>query len=187
MKLIEKFPLSSGLFSEMKTEEPAYYSDVFGELNPAYLDIDLMSFGASRECAEICELCDNATLAHVLWSHFYEKWKYIRFEFDADNTIDYITTTEGTNTKVNNGTSSQNTDNGVYGFNSTETVDDSKNNVSGSTTDNGTETRKTTTTYKGRNRGDKLDDLMKFADYRRKLTSEIMHDILNYITLPIYL
>ena len=161
------------------------YTAVFGDVPATVLDFEFYKMAADRPITFEPEYRD--AVAAGIWYHFYSTWVTLTgTDIELANNMDYTVTTEGTNKQVEERQSTQNTDSDSYGFGSDAPANNK--DTEQATNSNGTidTTNNNVVTYRGRNGGDRIGDYKALYNFQHATINNIMGDVIEYVTVPIY-
>lgn len=185
--------LDNGIYQAIRDLVPDDYTDLFGEIEPADLDLEFLSQWGERLCSPIFAYAGNDvhTVARLIINRYMDNWKKIKEAMSLTYDVLNPATNGYTITKTGK-TSTEDSRNGedtnrVYGFNADNGRDESTrlNSQSGETVVDNV----STTTYNKWGVGNLTPNRLIEAEinYRRlSFFNIVMNDIKEYSTLFIY-
>lgn len=179
------YTLDNGVFADLQKASGEKYTAVFGDVPATVLDFEFYKMAADKPVTFEAEYRD--VVAAGIWYRFYSTWVTLTgTDIELANNMDYTVTTEGTNKQVEERQSTQNTDSDSYGFGSDEPANDK--DTEQTTNSNGTidTTNNNVVTYRGRNGGDRIGDYKALYNFQHATINNIMGDVIEYVTVPIY-
>lgn len=192
-KIKEVFSITSGFFTQLKTDNPELYTALFDTFEPSDLEIDFLSICGERYAAPVVTYSnDMATLTRIIVNRYNDAWSKVKAALfaDYDITSPYNMETTSTNeSEVQTANETENTNAAsIYGFDSETPVNDKAATDTG--TNSGTRTEQTTrTTHRKGNIGNStFPELINAEIETRKITflTLVMNDIKEFVTLKIY-
>ena len=179
------YTIDNGIFADLKAANGAYYNVVFGDVDTKVLDFEFYKLAADRPTTFEQDYRDM--IAQGAWYKFLASWQTLTStDIDLANNVDYTITTDGTNTQSEQRQSTQNTDADRYGFGSDEPANDSDTEQTTNSTGTIDTTNNNVVTYRGRNGGDRIGDYKALYNFQHATIDNIMSDLIEYITVPIY-
>lgn len=182
-------------FSRLKTADATLYDNLFANENPANLDARAKALYSSRVLFDTAiddgHISDSMVYGVAL--AYGPKWIGYKKALDVDfetamNPYQMKTVHESTSDSTSKSNGTDGTENGVYGFDSTASVNDTTSNVTTENSETKNNTTNFTTTVSG-NKGNAT-----YADIARshmrllqiRLVDIIISDVIGELTLSIY-
>lgn len=179
------YTIDNGIFADLKAANGAYYNVVFGDVDTKVLDFEFYKLAADRPTTFEKDYRD--VIAQGAWYKFFAPWQTLTgTDVDLANNVDYTITTDGNNNQSEQRQSTQNTDADSYGFGSDEPANDSDTEQTSNSTGTIDTTNHNVVTYRGRNGGDRIGDYKALYNFQHATIDNIMSDLIDYITVPIY-
>lgn len=182
-------------FARLKTVNATLYDSLFANENPATLDARAKALYSSRVLfdAAIDDGHISDSMAYGIALAYGPKWlgyaKALNVDFEkAMSPYQMKTTHESTSNSTSNSNGTDGTENGVFGFDSPTSVNDTTSNVTSENSETKNNTTNFTTTVSG-NKGNAT-----YADIARshlrllqlRLVDIIISDVIGELTLSIY-
>lgn len=193
-KIKEIFTLTNGFFTQLKTDNPTKYAELFSTFEPSDLEVDFLSICGERYAAPVVTYADDmGVLTRVILNRYNEAWAKVKAALFADYDITKpynMETTTISESEVETANETENTNAAaVYGFDTSATpVNDKKTTDTGSNNGTRNETTNRTTRRKGNIGNANFPELINAEIETRKITflTLVMNDIKEFVTLKIY-
>lgn len=192
MRTIKEVITDTGFFTIMKEKYAGLYTELFEDIDPDILDVDLLSNCSEKFAAPLLLYTNFDKVVKVIVTKYSESWKRIKTALLLDYNIlspydnKKITTQERQGTTANNSTTTDKT--GVSTFDSVEMVDKQKDSTENKGTTEQNETVKITVENSG-NTGTLSAQNLITAEMelrRRNFIDVVISDITSQIALVIY-
>ena len=192
MRTIKEVITDTGFFSIMKEKYAGLYTELFEDIDPDILDIDLLSNCSEKFAAPLLLYTNFDKVVKVIVTKYSESWKRIKTALLLDYNIlspydnKKITTQERQGTTANNSTTTDKT--GVSTFDSVEMVDKQEDSTENKGTTEQNETVKITVENSGNTGSLSAQNLItaEMELRRRNFIDVVISDITSQIALAIY-
>lgn len=194
MKTInEVFSISNGVYGAIASLYPDDYQFLFGSIESADMDIEMLSRCGNRICSPIVTLADEnpETVARLIMNRYRDNWRKIKealsLQYDVLNPVvsGYTITKNGKTQRA--GETSRDESNKVYGFDSVDGANDSSTQTAG--TESSVIDTQSTTNYNKKGVGNLTPNRLIEAEisFRRLSFLNIsLNDVKEFLTLSVY-
>lgn len=189
----EVFTISNGIYRAIKDLYPEDYTYLFGEIESADMDLELLAKCGQRICAPVVTLSeeDPENIARLIMNRYRDNWRKIKdalsLTYDVLSPVVSGYTITKTGTTERSGETSHDEHTKVYGFDSTDGTNDTSNARTG--TDSSTIDTQSTTTYNKRGVGTLTPNRLiesEISFRRLSFLNITLNDISQFITLSVY-
>lgn len=193
MRIIsEILTIEEGFFTTFAKEHEALYVDLFEDIEPQLLDIDLMASCSECFAAPLLLHYDLSKVVSLITVKFGDSWKRIKAALIADYNVlqpydsKRITTQERTGTTANSSTTTDKTS--VATFDSTTPIENQQDATENTGSIDQHETIKITVENTGNNGNLTAQNLLlnEIEVRKNNFISLVIGDVKNQITLDIY-
>ena len=192
MRTIKEVITDTSFFSIMKENYAGLYTELFEDIDPDLLDVDLLANCSEKFAAPLLLYTTLDKVVKVIVTKYSESWKRIKTALLLDYNIlspydnKKITTQERQGTTANNSTTTDKT--GVATFDSVAMVDKQEDSTENKGTTEQNETVKITVENSGNTGSLSAQNLItaEMELRRRNFIDVVISDITSQITLAIY-